>query len=408
MNKIFPIAVAVLLVIGLSGCDNSNTLGPTEGKAGKRLMSISVDYDGDGDTDQYTSFHYNDKKQLEKVVIDRDPHIYTYDDTGRNIAIHSDRSESSFEYDEDGNVIDRKGTWQNHSGSHAYQVRYTYDKTNRLAKPLALSHRWLNDAFYAPKSRIYSENGVVTSTMTYTYDKKGNLVRRHYIVPTSSPEYAELTIVESVTTYEYTYDYDHLVKKIEQTSDFDKNGTKEERTAIITHYSYNDAGDVIQERSHLQDSNETSTISYTYDSDGNLEQKIIQYSSTAPKKIWTYRWGDPDDKDNENVLPDFYGYGTIQIYSHLRKGTQLYQQYSQQEIAGTEKAFYHGTATCGDYGYSAANQLSSSVAGNVRSTFYYRNGNSCSEFELLPEHAMYGEESILFGNPSGAGNMNSL
>ncbi len=399
------VAVAVLFV---SGCEENTLRNPTDGKGGLKLLKMQkyyYDENGnrkDNDTDGI-KFYYDEKGRLVKQTEGRSGVGYEYDESGRNTATYNIKHpefRSTYIYDDAGNVIKRiSDSYDDRNGGYFEAVTvYKYDTSITLPKWNTVAHSWIGDARSPLVKKLEDSDGdgVYDRIEAYTNNEHGD--HTTWKIKTVYRNKTRL----STGNIKYTYKNGHIkTQKIHEVSQYyyqDKNDTEEYDYTL--HYTYNKSGDkTIVKYDSDNDGTIDWQIKYAYDEHGNVASKQELDKKGHIRYESVYIWGTPDQANTQGALPDFYGYSTIMIYTNIQKDSQLYNQYSQMEIAGAQKEFYHGTVSCTDYGFQQKDRQSSNVSANVQITIYFDGSSSCTETKLLPEHAMYGEESILFGRP---------
>lgn len=187
--------------------------------------------------------------------------LYKYDAYNRPIWRSSPDGIAKIEYDDKGNVIKRVA-------SYGAMYEYEYDSNNNLLK------------------RTYTdERGNLVSTETFTYDEKGQLIKKTY----------DSNNVEDPWSIVYTYTYDEngnlLVDDRVQSSGYntryeytyDEGGAPIKKTEYTPHgtyyyvWEYDKAGNEILEKRSFADGTRDYMYSQTYDEAGNRIKTHYQY-----------------------------------------------------------------------------------------------------------------------------------
>lgn len=181
---------------------------------------------------------------------------YQYDNMGRLIGVHSNsRPIASYQYDDKGRIISAA------LGKDA-PIQYTYDKQGRFSgssSPLGHSH-----FYYDRYSNLIKRDGAGDFPLSFQYDNWGHLIA--YQAGNSGKMLFE-------------YDQNGTLRKriwpdMSETEYFYRNGKlmKTNNAGRITSYEYDAWGRKIKEKTVK--GNESITIEFSYDIDGNMIQAI--------------------------------------------------------------------------------------------------------------------------------------
>jgi RHS repeat-associated protein len=289
-----------------------------------------------------TTFEYNELNEIKKVTDPLNKSIqFDYDINGRQVKITYpdgssvesgydavDRQTSvsyngverySFEYDPNGNLTKETDQVQNES------IEYTYDADNKL------------------KSVIQPKD----NKTEYKYDKNGNVIEQKYTVGskvvTHEMEYNELDQLTQINENgtrraDYTYDEN------------DRIASRKNKDGTVSLFTYNGAGDWLEQVLLNGNGEEIDRFIYSYDSKGNIT-KIDSLKGTI-----RYEY-DGLNQLSKEILTD----GTIIEYTHDAVGNRLTRTISK-----------NGDTTTTNYTYDGADQLTE-VNGTKYS--YDENGN---------------------------------
>ena len=214
---------------------------------------------------------------------------------------------ATFEYDHEGRCVkatERSFTDQGdyiQYGAVRYWYKYEYDPNNNLSK---LTHKvsgttWQTTYTYdkdnRPKTTTFGSGKVLTDT----YDGMGRLTRRRlglssnydttltYVAGTNSSKTALLSTYKNGSDTAYAYAYDD-----------NGNITSITRGSTSVTYQYNGANELIRENNGFTNQ----TVTYTYDTWGNITEKKIYAYTTAtnpgtPTSTIPYVYGNSSWKD---------------------------------------------------------------------------------------------------------------
>lgn len=219
---------------------------------GLKTEFISYDYYGSGEEDGRTTYEYNDKGLLVKMVSKGDQtttNEYTYDDNGRKLTEKWSRPNgqgagTEYIYNDKGDVVEMK--YYDEKGKYDFSRtrEYVYDSKDSIIEELGWEkytdgsadlHQFHLTTKYNDKGQVVEngnvrENGIVYARTEHSYDAAGN--------HTLSVEYNERDVVETRDVYEYN-EYGEAVKSMTY------NGTDDESLQFTNTYKHDQYGNQV-------------------------------------------------------------------------------------------------------------------------------------------------------------------
>lgn len=252
-------------------------------------------YDGESYTDQ--QFTFDSEGRLTRESAYNSAYEYIYDSNGNLIKeTYSYDGEMryiyEYKYDYRGNLIEEIQT----DSEYPLTKNYTYNHRGDLTKvvwfrPDLDTVTGVQEYFYDADNRIVSYIGTYSDdrhkdTIDYTYDTKGNLVKR-----------VEKYAYEPSYTYYFTYDdNNNLIQELRE--------DVVNRKSYID-YTYDSKGQIIKTVKYSSESTAVYTYEYSYDKYGNLiEYKYLDVYETQkheynPETGWYEPVGDPYLAENK-------------------------------------------------------------------------------------------------------------
>jgi len=174
---------------------------------------------------------YNESKQLvtietyqENGTLDEKT-VYSYDSKGNILSWETTNKDEKTvcSYDSKGNILSRERTKNDGKLLNLNEYEYTYEE-DKMVKVKCIS-KW-HEYIKTEKNELYSDEPHVTvSEYEYTYDRKGNLVKK---ISVEKNDRAFGDSMDSETTCEWTYEYDangNLLTETMSEVERRKNGT---------------------------------------------------------------------------------------------------------------------------------------------------------------------------------------
>lgn len=226
-----------------------------------------------------------------------------------------DKNFVRYTYDEDGCEL-------------TYEDGYTIDGVESCDR---IVHTYNNQ--HQKVKTVYEFDGAVSSTSTYTYDAKGQLVSEKSFQP-DSPDSGEIrytydskgNLVKSTwlnndtVTWIDTYTYDSKGNQIKAV------GSDSEGVVLTETYAYNSDGNLTK---YTSDSDGyLSTETYTYDKNGYLIKMVEEYGvGTSSKEVYTTVYTNDADGNHLEVnysekYADGSGFTTVTTYTY-DKGNKM-------------------------------------------------------------------------------------
>lgn len=188
-----------------------------------------------------------------------------------------------------------------------------YDKRGNKIK--MFDDTFVSDYNYNEKDSLIEEiqrsaqvNGKIRTHMKYTYNANGKLLSQHQ----TSFQYNSEKI-DFINFIEYTYDNKN--KLICDTTIYKAGGKP---TVKLTHYYYDNDGNLIQKKESRKDGQIGITVSYKYDTNKRLIEKIEAYPKTSPNKYFNH----------EVILYDKVG-NVIERINYNEDGTVFRKEFYQ-------------------------------------------------------------------------------
>jgi len=338
----------------------------------KAIATVSVDSNGDGDTNEITTSTYDTNgNQLISSFdsnADGEPNFIvtiTYDDNGNaksdsydlNADGNADQRATST-YDDNGNQL-TSSVYINGDGDADFINTYTYDadgneltfRSDENAEgELNQSNTYTYDADGNRLTQSYDSNGdgELNSITTYTFDDNGNRLTRSYDTDANGEPnetatytydtdgnrltYSRDTDADGEPNSIETYTYDTDGNRLTYSRDTDADG---EPNSIET-YTYNADGNQLTSSVDFDADPEFNQITtYTYDTDGNL---LTLYTDTDGNGISDQTFTLTYD-DNGNLLTlslDVDGNGTADLFETVTYvGGSIAQSMEQEPFIGT-------------------------------------------------------------------------
>ena len=319
--------------------------------------TVNYDYD---EIDELVSKTYDDGEQAALFAYDKDGNrvsmtdlagvtSYEYDDAGRVTAIilYNGVSRITYKYNEFGELVelgypdatrvtyayDDLGRLTEMTDRDGEKVTYAYDDNGNLTEVHRANETW-TEIKYDDEDRVTAiENhgyftigkwhlkSVLSSKYTYEYDGSGNIVSEsvyEYITDCSLVgliKYIFTRLKNEHKTTTYTYDGRNQLTGVSESEitwlfnrtkehsteyKYDLSGNRTSKTVdgVETVYTYNEAGQLLSEKTGKD------TITYTYDANGNQISKS-EPGVLCKTDVTTYEY------DNENRLKAVKENGTL-------------------------------------------------------------------------------------------------
>lgn len=275
-----------------------------EDSSEETVIKYDVEYDEQGNQLSVSNVTVNDGVETNNWT-----NSYSYDNNGDLIASSSDISGTRTEYTNDSNGLEVSSVSYGNDGELAYQFEKKYDDGNHL----------LNDV-------RYRDDGSIQARWDYEYDTKGNLIEEQWMSFAGDGSVQPTYYIDDYQDIRYVYSEDNsLVSRISRnyivgsTGSYSINngGSLEmgEYSETKTDYIYDD-GNLIEEQTYYDgvlnnrcvhqyadnrlqktinyfNEDRMTTISYTYDDNGNCisqelydsEDRVIMRS----EYVYVYR-----------------------------------------------------------------------------------------------------------------------
>jgi len=271
------------------------------------ILTESYDNNADGTADYIYTYTYDDNDNILTKSYSRGNtvqqiDIYTYDNNGNLLT-------ESYDYDNDG-IAERVFTYIYDINDNKLTESYDYDGDGTAEQVYTYTYTYDTNHNMLTKSYDYDNDGIVNSIYTYTYDDtNGNMLTKSY-------DYNADGLTNSITTYTYDNKANKLTEDLDNNADgvIDYNrysATYDTKGNILTKsyykgrvgggenyisetYTYDIHNNVLtkgydQEPDGIIDS--TITYIYTYDMYGNILTKSEdKYSDGSTDRMNTYTW----------------------------------------------------------------------------------------------------------------------
>lgn len=342
------------------------------------------------DLEQETVFHYDANDNLEMQLMPGSaPVNFTYDVLNRQRSREHGLLTSTFDYDDEGNLIETKdpkgqvftlhydelGRLEKQdypAGSDLVSVTTTYDGNNNPVTVTEITDRGTElYRYHYDKFDRLERSEQRGQVITYDYDDNGN--RTELVSPGGSTIYHydnrnRLSQVESgseISTYHY-YDNSWL-KRVEHA-----NGSQVD-------YLYDDAGRVTNIQNSIAGGGLLSSFAYEYDKNGNRETQIeVQNGFSDSQNLTTTYDYDTLDRLSGYTESD----GSVNEANDKVTTYTYYPSYDRKTETVTKAGVTERQRT---YLYDNINRLEtiSEAAGGEISYLYDRNGNQLSRTDTI-------------------------
>lgn len=277
MKRVLCLLLAALATVSLTACKDrppvetagTTELAPTTAPTEATVPETTASSEPTEPPVLHTVYFWTEKK-----VTNTDggsAYKRTYDDKGNRLTDTFASNDgkaghgSSFTYDATGNMLTHD-SYDNYSTGHA---EFTYDAAGRKVGETFSN----SEGYFATTEYIYREDGLLAEWLfhydktedqtTYTYDDKGNLLKKQEIITINGKRIQE-TVVE--------YTYDGAGNKL---SEFNSSGFRSE-------WTYDDRGNVLSSTDMDNDGSIRNGVLYEYD---QQDRVVIQYLfENDPKK----------------------------------------------------------------------------------------------------------------------------
>lgn len=205
--------------------------------------------------------------------------------------IETERTEYTYTYDGDGNILTELSAV---NGASTRRTEYTYDLHGNLRSKATTNYDSGSPSVQTVEYAVggYDEEGEPLVSVSYTCDLNGNETERTEYTYDEEWNILEITTTDADGTETITYEYDSAGNLL-------SNGT--------CNYEYDADGNLLWKIQYDEDGSVWRKTEYTYDANGNLlrEIKYAEDGSVRSKTEYTY------DADGNLLQEDYYKDGEL-------------------------------------------------------------------------------------------------
>ena len=302
--------------------EHDNRAGAGGRLAAKHFFENEAAWDGgNGTPDQTISYTYDAHGR--EVSVNDSLHGRTeteYDHRGRTTRVASPRGTVNYEHDRVTGQVTR--TWTGEDGADPFtDIRYTYDRLGRLES--VSTHAREGSALGTPDlteyaydvlgnlDQIQQSNGIITD---YTYDVMNRLDTLTHYGPDGTPgDRSDNPVVQS---FDYERQADGMKSGVTERDESDAEST--------FHWTYDNAGRLIEEIYDAPGQSLDYTTDYTFDLVGNrLQMTTDEGNDGRVDETVTYEYDDNDRLLEETLFEGGQAVeGTVYVYGSAGVATQ--------------------------------------------------------------------------------------